>query len=81
MCSVDKYGARYCCLGVLYEVEDGPDAWVGVGNYCLTTSEGDHTVYLPKEERETFPVYTFVDMSDFQRKTFAEIADWIEENL
>ncbi len=56
---------RYCCLGVLCVVADKPLA-------------GDSYRWL---DRATGDYGKLVQMNDDRGNSFAEIADWIEENL
>lgn len=73
----------YCCLGVLYDID--------VGDWVRTKSEGylvgdryanNHvSQYLQSVDVNWQASNKLVDMNDFERKTFAQIADWIEQNL
>ena len=44
LCTIDPKGDRYCCLGVLYEILHGKEAWRGpryddmVGDYVRMTA-------------------------------------------
>lgn len=74
----------YCCLGVLAEVMGVPPAKKGSQRFDFA-QRGQHNVgsYPPVNfqgidwENRHF----LVDMNDDEKKTFPEIADWIEANL
>lgn len=84
---------RYCCLGVLCEVltEVNPDVTFEVAendpNYQRVVYKTSKSgINLPWDLRGVvgiFPVVetTLVEMNDDEGKTFAEIADWIDDNL
>ena len=61
----------YCCLGVLGRVCDMP---VGLQGY-LTDAEGNYTILSQHQQS------ILVFMNDQKRKTFSEIADWVEKNV
>lgn len=65
----DGEEARYCCLGVLTEQLHGEGIWDEVP--CGRT-------YWAIDDTD---LDSLVHMNDSERKTFAEIADWIEENI
>ena len=60
---------RYCCIGVAYLLFDP------AFNICVT-SEAAKIIGLEPNERDVL-----VDMNDYQDKSFAEIADYIEQSL
>jgi hypothetical protein len=64
----------HCCLGVLAEIVEPSVFTDRSGTYVHTD------VYGPAE-LEGSAVNTCVNMNDAQGKTFAEIADWIDEKL
>lgn len=69
----------FCCLGVLIDVM-GEEWYVVAGNYrCdgLTTSLSDRLLDVTELTSES----TLMKMNDDKRKSFDEIADWIDENL
>lgn len=79
---------RFCALGVLIDVAADGD-WVSfftpVDNYCMWQFQGK-TTGLSQALREELGISgsehnILVDMNDDKGKSFAEIADWIEENL
>jgi hypothetical protein len=86
-------GSTYCCLGVLCELVVPEMKILRVG---LGFSYGHSLTCLPREANERSGVAPeteeiLIEMNDGNRalgvkrdtgkKTFAEIADWIEENL
>lgn len=69
----------YCCLGVLHEIVEGPKSWqinedgtrfVGKGYAIITYNCGFDTEHIDR----------VMGMND-TGATFAEIADYIEENF
>lgn len=67
----------FCALGVMinetcgFDMHDAP----ACGQSCYVT-------YLCKELGITTSTHTtLVELNDYSRKSFAEIADWIEENI
>ncbi len=85
LCRITPDGAKYCCLGVLCEVENGEDIWeleTGHGTtFC--SAQGNGGVY--GEQYLDYSTITglmhkndgvFVD-----KLNFTEIADWIDENV
>lgn len=78
LCQVSHTGAEYCCLGVLYEVEHGPDKWEDNGDGFLHTHFGSRVVY---SQDPSMPACCLVTLNDSNGWTFEKIADWIEENL
>lgn len=83
----------YCCLGVACKIEGIPDVFLDTNvsnDYISTLPSEIITINLkPLNEGYTYSetVKTLVDMNDgndesgISRKSFNEIADWIEENL
>lgn len=73
---------RFCCLGVLCDLEYGRDAWVagfGDGRYAINGSIALlHGELLNKVGK--WSMYDLTNMND-SGSTFAEIADWIEANM
>jgi len=74
----------WCCLGVLCDV-CGKGEWIKgdeVSHSYLYEFNGEtSTAYLPTTLGLEVESTVFTDMNDRQEKTFAEIADWIEQNL
>lgn len=69
------FGAKYCCLGVLCQINPdvAREGWEDGANLNYT----EKSVYgLSHTQTEAL-----VDMNDRQRLNFNQIADWIEENL
>jgi len=68
----------YCCLGVLGKV-------AGVSEYALKTKELLHL--FPNRECPEYLILNentqeaLAGMNDQERKSFKEIADWVERNL
>lgn len=63
---------QHCCLGVLMEIEFGGfppvrDPYTAIGDLVRDT--------IPA------PVSTLIEMNDDERKSFKQIADYIEANL
>lgn len=77
-------GLSHCCLGVLCEVagfarlDDLEDR--GFLNYKMPTGEAVGA-YLPHSIVSRDIQKTLSKMNDRESKDFAEIADWIEENV
>ena len=74
-----KQDGCFCCLGVLCDIID-PNGWNEYGHF-----DGDRN-YLSSGVKETvgmtpWEVSQVADMNDCERKSFTEIADWIEKNL
>jgi hypothetical protein len=84
---------RFCCMGVLadvlgckwvkkskncFELESSSAAMINSGDLpeevfaVLTSKTDDHKVHV---------FHFLVEMNDLQRKSFTEIADWIDNNL
>ena len=75
-------GRDYCCLGVLYKIAGGKFEDDGGGYYrvhgnsqWLGTTFG-RSVGICRETQRVLS-----DLNDGRKKTFSEIADWIEVNL
>ena len=81
-----SHDSKFCCLGVLYDIAG--DGWVK--DYTdpeplYRTAEGLSSL-LPDVFRETVGITVIEELrlsvlNDDDRKTFPEIAEWIEENL
>lgn len=77
---------NYCCLGVLCKIagvpftvgpgDEGRPEWRVAGNLGTLNFELRNEFDIPGEVHQTL-----VQMNDLDNKSFAEIADWIEENL
>lgn len=77
---------EYCCLGVLTEVSGVEGRWEDTSNgtYWVDPEGSFFSAYPPEIRGETLGAMKTTDLihlNDTQRKTFPEIADWIEENL
>ncbi len=73
-------GSAMCCLGVLCDVVD-PDGWtfdkqIHQGESGTPSEHLSEQVGLPLDYQDLL-----VAMNDDEKKTFLEIADWIEGNL
>lgn len=82
LCTVTEEGAKYCGLGVLYEVVNGEDAWV-VTNGLLKIRGGGRrasSMYLGPKGCLKNKATLLASMND-TGKTFDKLATWIEENL
>ena len=78
LCLVDENGARYCCLGVLYELVQGEDAWKG-HDYGLRTRSGSRNYYgghLISEHH----MYQLSDVND-DNSSFKQVVKYIKKNL
>jgi len=67
-----KHAGRYCCLGVLCEVAGEP------------IERFHNNLNNPFMERVGFPWGqhgVLIEMNDTKKKSFAEIADYVEQNL
>lgn len=85
----DDYEGR-CCLGVLCDAGDFGGEWVDGfyeyrGVYCETSLP---STIIEELELNSQVIVTLIDMNDGKgaefsgnRRTFAEIADYIEQNL
>jgi hypothetical protein len=76
-------GFEFCCLGVLCDIVN-PELWAFVDDKWEWNGSVDvpkyQPMYLPEFDAELW-AYTFDNMNDDEERTFAEIADYIEENL
>ena len=73
----------YCCLGVKCDVEDNTK-WVASEELNVYLWNG-RTAYLPSDQNEAMVRHSIngdylVKMNDDMKKTFPEIADYIEAN-
>ena len=71
----------FCCIGVLCDVV-APDRWHKVDDNYLHDGCKAYasTVVYNATDLTNEVVEKLVHMNDRERRTFAEIADWIEEN-
>lgn len=76
---------RFCCLGVLCEIMEAPRA-VGAAakdksgpGYRL--DDTFHDAELPCSVLSAGDQNILVKLNDSHRRSFAKIADWIEENM
>ena len=80
LCAVGPAGAKYCCLGVLFEVVHGPDAWAdawpGQGKFGILAAHGDAS-YFGDELLGYTRSRELAHLNDIGR-TFDEIADYVE---
>lgn len=86
-----EYRPKYCCLGVLAEqVVAKGDAWwegttlvtpVDEGRPHLRFTTQLNTIVTHRVGLDERAQSRLVDMNDNEHRSFAEIADWIEENL
>ncbi len=67
---------QYCCLGVLGDLHDLVD-----GKGRLRNPKDHNYCFLPRALLDGVAQSYLVDMNDQEGKSFAEIADWIEENV
>ena len=71
----------YCCLGVLCEISPklkklvGPD-WEDEGRF-----DRDAAAYAGLSDDLGYAQDTLIDLNDQHRKSFKQIANWIEKNL
>lgn len=76
--------SRYCCLGVLADVLDG-DGWERYSfEYDWQMSGRQESFPVLLRDQVGLPMFDqkhLSSMNDFERKPFAEIADYIEEKL
>lgn len=77
-----RKGDCFCCLGVLCDLYD-PSGWEMPSG---ETMYRDSISYLPNEINRVSGItgnleLQLAEMNDSGRKSFAEIADWIEANL
>ena len=84
LCSISRSGAQYCCLGVLYEVEHGENAWEMKPEYCNVNdgelcAEGNSQVYGDRYIGSSVVVQ--LSRNNDTGKSFDDLADWIDENL
>lgn len=75
---------RYCCLGVLYSILGGE--WSDrPRDGSFYPKCGEDGGYLPLKTREGLMSedieIELSDKNDHDKKSFSEIADWIEENI
>lgn len=77
LCQITPDGAKYCALGVLYEVMHGEGGWwKQPGSYtCLLTHQGYGAAFGGGYFDHL--TYEIIEMND-RGDTFDEIADWLE---
>lgn len=72
-----RVGDRFCCLGVACDLED-PDEWDG-------NVYRDSVTFLPEDVRDEYGFSegeeSFLTLMNDSGKSFAEIADWLEQRL
>lgn len=81
---------QFCCLGVLCDIYE-PVTWVCEDSEWAAHMQDEDLIFdesgeLPNPMATALDISARVEgelisMNDNERKTFAEIADWIEENL
>lgn len=83
--SEDSDGFKYCCLGVLFEVENGEDAWIDPGpGFSLEVKQpvaeeySACSFYQGPLARDA--ASELAKMND-NGASFKAIADWIEEKV
>ncbi len=81
-------GDSFCCLGVLCEVSNAKvdDHPVTGERYYLSSDNSEAFTGLTEEMLTKWKIpaeqqNTLIDLNDSKKKSFAEIADYIEENL
>lgn len=85
---MSRYSGGFCCLGVLADVAGVLDRESG----CVRGAEHDLGNWPREEVPYPFPSFdkdgfvadteaVLIGLNDDERKSFDEIADWIEENL
>lgn len=75
-----KKEVSYCCLGVLCEVLNAPVTMKG-NFYFFKTGDFISQYSISKKILPDFVQTILAGFNDSQRKSFNEIAGWIEENL
>lgn len=86
LCRKEKQGLGFCCLGVLLDVYD-PSGWGTPPEYeGGMRLYGDYLGTPPPDVQEALGLSvqlrnSLVVLNDQDRKTFPEIADWIEQNI
>jgi hypothetical protein len=80
-CALNKDG-KYCCLGVLCEIS-GIGEWYPLNGYQLyRLNDRAYCGYIPPQlGLDDINVAKLIGMNDHQKKNFAEIADYIEQNV
>lgn len=73
----EKGEESFCCLGVLCEVVGVPRQGAGYSFKGF----GYENIGLPKSILDHATQSKLVKLNDQEMKSFAEIADWIEENI
>lgn len=73
-----RYGVRFCCLGVVCDLVM-PNAWSLnrlIDNGCRYDFMPPPSIGVPDDLQDEL-----ASMNDIDRKSFAEIADYIERNV
>lgn len=70
------WNGEHCCLGVLYDIAQPGGMTPEVGECELLPSSFGAKVGLPFSQEDNL-----ARLNDWERKSFAEIADYIEANL
>lgn len=97
LCRVDSEGAKYCCLGVLYEVAgktfngrvespNGEEVYLGMRTKndveeCLPTPSFQRECGIAKKYNDSYTIAEKLARMNDSGKSFNQIADWIEENI
>lgn len=77
---------KSCCLGVLCATQRLKPRSAGAGTGVMLFGKSGSDCYLPRDLQEKLGIADsvqndLIDMNDTKKKTFKEIADWIEECL
>lgn len=80
---------KFCCMGVFCEVEGLPktERETNGSKYILYGYKGKETIHLPPASLRSKARLTddnlikLIHLNDSNKKSFEEIADWIEEHL
>src|SRR5689334_10310233 len=78
-----RFKDTFCCLGVACDVLFGPDGWVDRGftgfHYGANSYSSPSPELLDKMGLTSSAMNQLITLNDAERKSFPEIADWIEE--
>ena len=84
---LNSQGHKFCCLGVLCDISK-MGQWVpehdGNSRYVVRGNASGPRAALPYQIEDEYGDVrqgVLIDMNDDKRKSFAEIADYIEQNL
>lgn len=80
LCCVINGQEYYCCLGVLAHIAGEPQGRLTVNGY-IWQKLADKVGLPANAEEEARVQGCLITMNDTRRVPFAEIANWIEENL